>query len=411
MSAFDLLLYGTLLALSASFSASETALFSLGPQDRLRAGPRVGRLLDDPRSLLISILMGNLVVNLLFFAYTAGGDHGGGGASAWIAGVGALAAVLLFGEILPKTLALRARIPIARQAAVPLSVLVRLLSPVRRAVDLALELTYRALGDAASEERSVTPALLAQVLEHGEVAAHLETKEAALVSEIIELRGIRVREIMQPRVDVIFIDVEGSDREEVTAVALEGRVPWLLVTGDGKDDIRGRVALRRLLAKPDTAVDELLQPVHFVPEMASAIDLLRQLREVGTTQAVVVDEWGGTAGLVSLEDVFEEIVGDLRTEGEARATPVVPLGEGRLRVDGRLSLRDWNEMFGKRVTPMEFETVGGYVTALLGRIPRMGDEVQADPFHFTVHDTRGRRIVTVDVGAAEVDEPEEGGES
>lgn len=411
MSGLDLLLYATLLALSAGFSASETALFSLGPEDRIRAGPRVGRLLDDPRSLLISILMGNLVVNLLFFAYTAGGDHGGGGASAWIAGGVALAAVLLFGEILPKTLALRARVPIARQASVPLSVLVRVLSPVRRAVDAALELTYRALGDAAAEERSVTPALLAQVLEHGEVASQLETKEAALVSEIIELRGIRVREIMQPRVDVLFIDADGGNRDEVTQVALAGRVAWLLVTGEGQDDIRGRVALRKLLAKPETPVGELLQPIRFVPEMASAIDLLRQLREAETTQAVVVDEWGGTAGLVSLEDVFEEIVGDLRTEGEARATPVVPLGEGRLRVDGRLSLRDWNEMFGKRVTPMEFETVGGYVTALLGRIPRMGDEVEAGPFHFTVHNTRGRRIVTVDVGAASTEDADGGGQA
>ncbi|MEM7518929.1 MAG: transporter associated domain-containing protein [Planctomycetota bacterium] len=116
--------------------------------------------------------------------------------------------------------------------------------------------------------------------------------------------------------------------------------------------------------------------------------------------AVVVDEWGGTAGIVTLEDVFEEIVGELRVEGEARAKPVVPLGEGAYRVAGSLSVRDWNEQFGLAFVPKEFETVGGLVTAFLGRIPRVGDEVRVSELIITVAEVRGRRVLEVDMRAA-----------
>jgi magnesium and cobalt transporter len=100
---------------------------------------------------------------------------------------------------------------------------------------------------------------------------------------------------------------------------------------------------------------------------------------------------------VTIENVFEEIVGELRVEGEARETPVVPLGEGRFRVAGALSIRDWNDEFGFQVVPNEFETVGGFVTALLGRIPKAGDEAHAGALVFEVHEVRGRRILSVDM--------------
>ncbi|MFT5829942.1 MAG: putative hemolysin, partial [Bacteroidia bacterium] len=115
----------------------------------------------------------------------------------------------------------------------------------------------------------------------------------------------------------------------------------------------------------------------------------------------VVDEWGGTAGIVNVEDIFEELVGDLRVEGESREISVVPLGEGNYRVAGSLSMHDWNDVFGFQVVPKEYETVGGFVTALLGRIPRAGDEVRWGDLVLEVHDVRGRRVQTVDMSVHE----------
>ncbi|MFT4543097.1 MAG: magnesium and cobalt transporter, partial [Planctomycetota bacterium] len=125
---------------------------------------------------------------------------------------------------------------------------------------------------------------------------------------------------------------------------------------------------------------------------------LATLREDRVSEAIVVDEWGGTAGVVSMEDIFEELVGELRVEGEESQPPVVPLGEGRFRVSGGLSIRDWNDRFGTNIVPAEIETVGGYVTALLDRIPRRGDRVTlGGGLACEVHEVRDRRLLTLDL--------------
>jgi magnesium and cobalt transporter len=186
--------------------------------------------------------------------------------------------------------------------------------------------------------------------------------------------------------------LDGSNRAEVLARALEERLSWLPVVDGAPDEIRGSVRVRDLLVHPDRTLRALTMPVLFVPEVASCMDLLRLFRDRKATEAVCVDEWGGTAGYVTVEDVFEELVGELRVEGEAREVEVVPLGEGAYRVPGSLSIRDWNDRFGMRVVPTEFETVGGLVTALLGRIPRSGDEVAYGHLELEVGEVRGRRV-------------------
>jgi len=218
---------------------------------------------------------------------------------------------------------------------------------------------------------------------------------------VIELDDIRVREIMTPRVDTDFLEVSGENRERVVARAVDKRISWLAVVDGGADNVVGRVRVRELLRDPDRPIRQLVMPVKFVPEVASALDLLQSLREDRTTEAVVVDEWGGTAGYVTAEDVFEELVGDLRAENEPPDSPVLALGEGRYRVAGGLAIRDWNERFGLDIVPREFETVGGFITALLGRIPRAGDEVRVGGLVMKVHEVRRRRVTLVDIGVRE----------
>jgi len=176
---------------------------------------------------------------------------------------------------------------------------------------------------------------------------------------------------------------------------------------DGEPDrVLGRVHVRDLVRQPERSIRQLVQPVEFVPEVASALDLLRALRERGSDAAVVVDEWGGTAGVVTAEHAFAQILGDLGSEGAERAPSVVPLSEGRFRVPGSLPIREWNVAFGLRVVPREFETVGGFVTALLGRIPRAGDQVRVGELELRVHEMRRRRVSTVDIGVRPRPRPE-----
>jgi putative hemolysin len=394
---FDLAILLVLLALSACFSASETALFSLTAADERRVGSRALALARRPRELLLAILLGNLTVNTLFFAFAASIAEHRGPLAQTLWNFGALMVVVVLGEVVPKTAALRARLAIARLVAVPLSVVVASSGPLHRFSDKMLELVYRTLGPSGGEERGITTGALAIALERSAERGLLLDTEASLLAGVIELEEVRVREIMTPRVDMLFLDLSESNRAEVVRKALQAKVPWLMVVDGNPDQILGRVRLRALLAQPDRPLGEMLEPVRFVPEVASAMHVLQTLREQHAAQSVVVDEWGGTAGLVTIENIFEEVVGDLRVEGEQSERAVVERGDGRFEVDGSLSIRDWNELFGHRVVPREFETVGGFVTALLGRIPRAGDVVRAGPLVFEVRDVRRRRVVRIDV--------------
>jgi len=389
-----------LLCGSALFSSSETALFSLSATQRKDAGPLVDRLLREPRELLIAVLLGNLLVNLLFFANV--GQLADSTGSTLLVGFGALIAILIFGEILPKTLGLTASVGIARFTGPLLAVLLSVTTPVRYAMRSVLEIAGRLIGFEA-EEQHLRPEDLERLFEKIADGGHMLYAEADLLAEIVGLSSINVRQIMTPRVDALFLELDGSNRDEVTQAAIDKRLARMPVVDQTADRVVGQVRVRDLLVNPDRGIPSLMMPVPFVPEVASSVDLLHCLRELRAAEAVVVDEWGGTAGVVTLEDIFEEIVGDLRVEGEAREVPVVPLGEGRFRVAGSLSMHDWNDDFGFDVVPKEFETVGGFVTALLGRIPRSGDVAYWGRLVLEAQEVRGRRVQWVVMSVAASD--------
>jgi putative hemolysin len=397
---WNLAVLAALLLLSASFSATETALFSLSPHERRRAGPTTERLLERPRALLVTVLIGNLVVNVLYFAFAARVQPFGGAYGPWLSALAALLTLVLLGEVVPKGLALRARVGVARLGAVPFAALALALAPVQRAADRLIELVYRVLGEAARAERGITTEALGEVLERSAESGLLLESEAAFLAGVVELSEVRVREVMTPRVDMLLLDLRDERPADVVARAVEERASWIVVTDGTPDRVLGRVRVRELLLRPGASLRELVEPVVFVPEVASLLHLLEFLRREGVAYAVVVDEWGGTAGLVRLEDVFEEIVGELRVEGESIERPVTALGGGRFRVVGSLSIRDWNELFGHRVVPTEFETVGGWVSALLARIPRTGDVVEAGGLRFKVDAVERRRIRTLEISVA-----------
>lgn len=389
-----------LIATSSFVSASEAALFSLDERGKHQAGTAARRLLDDPQGLLVTLLLTNLVVNLLFFAFAASLTSETSEYGELASGLVAVFVLVLFSEILPKTLALRAGPNFARIAAVPLAPLVTLAKPLRRSVQWFLDVVIRALGDAARPEEGISADALYEVLEHSARGGIIDTGEADLLAEVVELEGIRVREITTPRVDMLVLDLEDTDEEHrwfTIARALAKRITWLPVVRGGPDVVVGQVRMRDLLAQSDLALETLVQPVLFVPEVASVFDLLHHLRSNHGTEAIVVDEYGGTTGIVTMEQVFEEIVGDLRVEGERTDIPVVKLDDTSFRVAGELSIRDWNELFGRAVVPEGFESVGGLIAAGLRRIPKAGDVVRLPGLELRVHEVRGRRVSSVDI--------------
>ncbi|MEM9383021.1 MAG: hemolysin family protein [Planctomycetota bacterium] len=394
--------------LSGLFSSSETALFKLDESERGRAPERVRRLLEDPRSLLVTILLCNLVVNLAFFAIAPAAFASldpessvhPGESAALAGGFAALVTLLVVGEIVPKALALRAPLAIARLTAAPLGVAITLLRPARRIVGGVLEFVRRLIGEDERTEKGVTPEALAEVLERSRSEGVLAAKEADLLSEIVELERLRVREAMTPRVDLVLYDLEADDaraeRRRVLDEARRSRIAWLPAIRGSADRIAGSVQVRDLLMHRSRDVESLVMPVKFVPEVARLASLLTAFHIDRVSEAVVIDEWGGTAGVVTLEDVFEELVGELRVEGEEKAPEIVALGEGRFRVSGSLSVRDWNDSFGVDVVPDAFETVGGFVSAVLGRIPRAGEEFDLGAgLVGVVDEVRGRRVVAL----------------
>lgn len=397
-----------LVFISGTLSSSETALFKLDDGQRALASPRVRRLLEDPRSLLVTILLGNLIVNLAFFAVapTALGQlmESSGGLSADEAsiagGFGALVILLITGEILPKALALRAPRVVARVTSGPVMAAVKTLGPARQFVSGALEFSRRLIGEDERSETGVTPEALAEVLERSRSEGVLAAKEANLLGEIVELERLRVREAMTPRVDLVMYDLAEEDgaveRQRVLDEARRGRMTWVLAIRGGADHVVGGIGIRDLLLAPGRDPEELVMPVKLVPEVARLGSLLSSFHLDRVSEAVVIDEWGGTAGVVTLEDVFEELVGELRVEGEEKAPEIVGVGEGRFRVSGSLSVRDWNDSFGVQVVPDAFETVGGFVSAVLGRIPKAGDEVDLGAgLTGVIDEVRGRRVVTL----------------
>jgi len=328
-----------LLGVTSFFSASEAALFSLTPVERASASSSTRHLLAEPRSLLATILLGNLVCNTLFFAFAGRLLPSGEGWHELALGFASLVVLVLLGEMLPKILALRARIAMARLASPLLGALVLLLQPLSRPLLWVLEFVHRGPLSWVRPEGGITPAVLARVLERGAADGVLREREVDLLTGILELADIRVREIMRPRVDALFLDVSGDEREKVLRAALAARLTWLPVIDGEPDRVLGRVSLRDLLRSPERSIRALVTPVKFVPEVASSLDVLRALREDHASEAVVVDEWGGTAGVVTAEQAFEPILGDLRGEGEERGPQLVPLGGGRFRVPGSLPIR------------------------------------------------------------------------
>ena len=216
-----------------------------------------------------------------------------------------------------------------------------------------------------------------------------------MLQAVVALPDITVREIMAPRVDIESISLGDVPATVLDTLRATHRKK-LPVYGRNPDDIVGLLYARDAFLGPDKPIRSLIRPVHFVPEQADVGQLMRHFRDTKTQIAIVVDEYGGTAGLVSVEDVLELIVGDIsESDQPPEMPPVEEIDENTYRLLGDLSIRAWKEQFAAGHVGGGIDTLGGLILSRLGRLPRVGDRVHIRNLTLVVERMRGRRIETV----------------
>lgn len=412
-----LLMVAVLLMCSAFFSSSETALFSLHKlrlrtmrQERDVTGPLIARMLDSPGQILTTILVGNLIVNVTIGVVLGTrveamlqDSFGWSAPLAYAVAVGATTAVLvLFGEITPKVFAVSASEPLARTVAVPLLLVDKLLAPLRDALLRVTDFLFRITR--LHELRAapfITDDELRAVLTHGETRGVIEEEERQMIEGILEFSDALLREILVPRPDIVAIPESATIREAL-GVLREHEYSRLPVYRDDLDHITGLLVGKDLLPRVargelDRPLKELARPIHFVPETMTVQAFVKDAQRHRAHLAVVVDEYGGTAGIVTLEDAMEEVVGDIMDEGEHEEPEYEQVSEGEYRVDGGLSLDELSELIRVRLEDESHETVAGFLMNQTEKIPEVGDRIEHSGVVFTVEAVDGKRASTVRV--------------
>jgi putative hemolysin len=408
--------------LEAFFVASEIALVTVRRSrvDQLveegnGSARRVRRLLDDPGRFLAVSQLGLTVIGFFASAYAAvsitnqlKGLLERVGMSADGAGLLALVIVtvilalftIVFAELVPKTLALAHPERFALALSRPIDFLARLLGPVVAFLTGVTRTFARLLGSEVSSEAEITAEELRLIVERGGEQGVLEAEEEQMINAVIELGERRVHEVMVPRVSIAGLRADATFEDAITIVVDEGhsRIP---VYQESLDEIVGILYAKDLLpylkadSPPRPALRTLLRPPVLVPESMTIDDLLHELQRRKVHLAIVLDEYGGTAGLVTIEDLLEEIVGEIQDEYDVEEPIVVRLSDTEARVDGRADVDELREVFDISLDledEEEYDTVGGLLYHRIGGVPKPGDRIDVDGLTLTVETTDGRRV-------------------
>ncbi|MBT9154278.1 MAG: Magnesium and cobalt efflux protein CorC [Firmicutes bacterium] len=399
-----------LLMMSAYFSAMETALMSLG---RLRVrhlvdegaigAKRVERLLSNPGRLLSTILIGNNMVNIAatsvatFIAINLFGEGTGLG----VATVVMTLVILIFGEISPKTFGLHHNQRISLRHSGLLSLLLILFNPLAVVLEgisrLLLTLIgghFRAPAPTFSEEE------LRTLVTVGQEEGILQVEEKEMITSVIEFGDTLVKDIMTPRTEIVRVSVRITYPALLDILRRDGysRVP---VYDNGIDDIVGVLHAKDLLGLAPVEpfdVRHLLRSPYFVPELKRVSELLADFKRKKLHIAIVVDEYGGTAGLITLEDLVEEIMGDIADEYDEDELPdFTYIDDNTIEMSGTMNIRDASEVIGRDLPAGEYDTVGGMIMYRLGTVPSPGDCVMVNDLQFTVKSMDGSRVEAVTI--------------
>lgn len=389
-----------LLCFSMFFSAAETALFALKKMDRefiSRKHKRMSRLVDrhlnSPSRTLSTILIGNLIVNTLAAAIVAsqGLHFFGVQAMFWMAALFSLV-VIVFCEMIPKMLALKLKIPLALLTAFPLQIAGFVFYPIDWAMrNLIAKLFVALVKDRRETVKSLSEKELKTLIKIGEEEGVLDSFERKRLHDLFELGERPVREIMTPRTDLVGLDADES-LEKHSEKILKNHFSKMPVYQNSLDQVIGVMDAQAYLLSEEPHLRQQMKKPMFVPETKKINDLLADFRKEGESFAVCVDEYGGTAGVVTLEDILEEIFGEFEDEYSKAAEPIRPLGEVGDLVEAKISLDDFNQYFKSGLASSSETTLGGYLMEKIGAIPVKGMRYEDDFFEYQIHDMARQRI-------------------
>lgn len=399
-----------LVLLAGFFAASEAALVSISrfraraiSERRVRGARNLEHLVDDKVRFLTSILVGNTIVLLAadsLATYIAISLRIPSGAV--LSTIVMTVVFLLFGEIVPKTVATGDSDRWALRLALPMVYATYVLAPIARTFQVTTDLILRLFGIKHAHRAYVTEEDIRTLVNVGAEQRVIEEQERELIHSVMEFGDTIVREVMKPRPEMVAVSLDDSPHRVLDVVIAEG-YSKLPVYQESKDDIVGVIHDRELLVAlangsiAHASVRELMRPAVHVPETKKIADLLREMQRDKFSLAIVVDEYGGTAGLVTMEDLLEEIVGEIRDEHDVDEQESISVVSDREAVvEAGTNIEDVNAKLGTELPTEDFETIGGYTVGLFGRLPNEGEEIEAaDRIRLRVDRTRGRRILAV----------------
>ena len=392
-----------LIVLSAFFSGTETAYFNLKTH-RDDVPSKLKELLDNPRRLLVSILTGNTIVNVgigslaAIITYRISPDN----QNLMLLQVIIVSIVLIiFGEILPKTIAMRSSSQFANIVYYPLRVFMILLHPVTLILNGINKFVLKLI---PKEEKSFdTEEELEILAELGEEKGSLDEEESDMIRSIIKFDDKTVREIMTPRVDILSLPSDASIDDAMDLIAKKqfSKIP---LYKENIDEITGIIYAKDLVpyligSRPNVKLQSISRNVYFVPEQKPIDDLLNDFKEKKISLAIVVDEWGGTSGMVTLEDIVEEVMGEIRDPYDLEKSPISQINEKNFIVDGKISIYDLEEEIEEMSFPedRDYDTLGGLILDNLEDIPKQGQSIVHDEWMIKVLDLDGNRITKVQI--------------
>jgi len=394
-----------LLIFSGLFSASETALFSLSKIQLRRLKEKnpkqsvlIAQLLDSPRRTLNTILTGNMLVNITTSALVTQGLMRASGQKGLGLAVGyATFLLLVFGEITPKTFAISHAEDFSCFISRPLYLFAKIIFPLRWAwAKVADSFSQGIIGRRYLKEAFLTEEEIRGLLSIGEKEGVVSKEEEQMISTVFDFGERNINEIMTPRVDIVAVDVneDSSYLEQVLKSSRHSKVP---VYKDNVDNILGIIYAREYLLSPCSDWQALVRPILFVPETQKIEEVLLEFQGKKSYLAIVTDEYGGTSGLITIEDILEEIVGEIQDEYDTEERLIVRTDERSVSVSGKTSLYDLNEELNTHFKAKEAQTVSGFIIHLFGRIPKSGESTGYRNYLFTVDDVRRHRIRKVTI--------------
>ncbi len=390
---------------SAFFSASETALMSLSKirirymeDEGVKGAKLVSSLIEKSSDLLSSILVGNNIVNIAATSVSTSlfitiyGDRGVAIATAIMTVL-----VLIFGEITPKTIAANSPEKISVLVSKPISIIMKITKPIVWVFNLLTGIIFKIMGiDKDGVKPFITEEELKAMVNVSHEEGVLEIEEREIINNVFQFGDMQAKEAMIQRLDMVAVNIEDT-YDEIIELFKSEKLSRLPVYQDSIDDIVGILNVKDIIFLSDEEVENFdiknyIREAFFTYEFKKITQLLEEMKKEKSQMAIVVDEYGGTAGLLTIEDLVEVIVGDIDDEYDEEEEEIIKVSDNEYLVEGSTKISDVNEMLGINFESEEFDSIGGFIIGYLKRIPEENELIEVENVKFNVESIDKNRI-------------------